>query len=1164
MSLLKKIVAVATVLTVFVWVGAPAQATTVEELEAQIAALLEQLSTLQSQLATLKGETITVTGCTITSFDRNLKVGMTGDDVKCLQIVLNSDPDTKLADEGVGSPGNETTYFGPLTKAAVIKFQEKYASDVLAPWGLTAGTGFVGSTTRAKLNEILGGAVTPTEEEEEEEVPVEAGLTIELAADTPAAGTLVAGQGLASLAKFTFINGDSTEVKVTQLKLTRLGVSADATLSNVYLFDGATRLTDSASVSSGVITFTDTAGIFTIPAGTSKTITVKSDIDSGTNGQTVGVGVNTGADITTDASAVNGTFPINGNLMSIATATLAGVDFNATTTPSTASVDPQDDYTVWQNVVTITTRAVNFTRFSLREIGTIDYSDLQNFRLYVDGVQVGSAVANLDDDGYVTFDLSASPKKLEAGARTIKVVADIIGGSSRNFKFSLRKAADAEFIDTQYGVTVLPTANSSTFTARTTGIQTVNSGTITITKMSDSPAGNVVNGAPAVTLAKYEVKAAGEKVKIESLRVAVVVDDSNVGYLRNGMLLANGVQVGSTSNLYDTDTSPGYTTFSLGSSLIVEPGSPVTLEVVADIYDNAGDNDLSNGDTIQARIVGGDLDNAQGLVSLATIDAPSSSVDGNQLTVAEGDLTLSKYTAYTNQTLVAPLTAAKLAHFTLTAGTTEDVNINTITVDFDNSNNTGAFDASDDLSNLYVTYGGNTTNVKATVSDSGNSWSINYVLEAGTTIDVIVYADVDSSAYSASTTDTLQADMTITGTTAESATTATGGETSGQTITFGSGTFVAAKGDDTPLAQIVAGDQTVTGATFKFTALYDTFTIKELKVAVSSATVSGAIVNATLKDGSTELATQPFSVSSNTVAYFTGLDIEVPSNTSKTLTVDLNLSTPSATTSTSQVNAALTLTWMKYANSQGVETSDDSPEESSNTTDQSNDPAGNALYVYKSIPTFTYSALSGSTFINGSQTDIYEFKVAADSKGAIGIKQIKASITWDDGGDGDSDTLELESFKFFRDGTDITNYVTMQDASGNSVESTSGLTESDSTLVITFDTEEIIGAGEEHTYKIAATPQNFGKSTTGSDGFSIRIAADSSHNGTKVYLRDSNSDGVYGLATSNSASESAYNIIWSDRSSLTHSYTNSSASNDWADSYLVKNLDLSSKGWYRQ
>jgi hypothetical protein len=89
------------------------------------------------------------------SFSKYLRFLQVDSDVKLLQIFLNKDPDTKVADSGLGSPGKETTFFGSLTKAAVIKFQEKYAEDVLTPLGLAKGTGFVGKTTKAKLNELM-------------------------------------------------------------------------------------------------------------------------------------------------------------------------------------------------------------------------------------------------------------------------------------------------------------------------------------------------------------------------------------------------------------------------------------------------------------------------------------------------------------------------------------------------------------------------------------------------------------------------------------------------------------------------------------------------------------------------------------------------------------------------------------------------------------------------------------------------------------------------------------------------------------------------------------------------------------------------------------------------------------------------------------------------
>ncbi len=87
-------------------------------------------------------------------FSRSLKFGMSGEDVKSLQVAMNRDPETRIADGGAGSPGNETRYFGHATKRAVVKFQEKYRAEILTPLGLTSGTGFFGDRTRVKVTSL--------------------------------------------------------------------------------------------------------------------------------------------------------------------------------------------------------------------------------------------------------------------------------------------------------------------------------------------------------------------------------------------------------------------------------------------------------------------------------------------------------------------------------------------------------------------------------------------------------------------------------------------------------------------------------------------------------------------------------------------------------------------------------------------------------------------------------------------------------------------------------------------------------------------------------------------------------------------------------------------------------------------------------------------------
>ncbi len=90
-------------------------------------------------------------------FYRSLKLGDTGDDVVVLQQILNRDPETKVADSGPGSAGNETSYFGELTRQAVIKLQNKYQAEILTPVGLNVGTGYVGPSTLAQLSKFVIG-----------------------------------------------------------------------------------------------------------------------------------------------------------------------------------------------------------------------------------------------------------------------------------------------------------------------------------------------------------------------------------------------------------------------------------------------------------------------------------------------------------------------------------------------------------------------------------------------------------------------------------------------------------------------------------------------------------------------------------------------------------------------------------------------------------------------------------------------------------------------------------------------------------------------------------------------------------------------------------------------------------------------------------------------
>ena len=122
----------------------PISEMSVTELQAEITRITALINQLIANIDAVTGET---SGGRITKV---LKYGMSDAEVTLLQTWLSSD--TTVYPEGIISG-----WFGPLTKTAVIRFQEKYASEILTPLGLLKGTGLVGGSSRPKLNSLYGG-----------------------------------------------------------------------------------------------------------------------------------------------------------------------------------------------------------------------------------------------------------------------------------------------------------------------------------------------------------------------------------------------------------------------------------------------------------------------------------------------------------------------------------------------------------------------------------------------------------------------------------------------------------------------------------------------------------------------------------------------------------------------------------------------------------------------------------------------------------------------------------------------------------------------------------------------------------------------------------------------------------------------------------------------
>jgi len=1094
-------------------------------------------------------------------FTKNLKLGVRDQEVKYLQEFLNSDSATIVSASGAGSAGNETTYFGPATQNAVKKFQTKY--------GITPVAGYWGIISRTQANSLLStpvvveppvvvdptpvtptdcsngaafdpttgqpcttstvpgclpgyvfspitgqacsGVSTPTDPTTPV-VPTTGTLAVALAADNPGVSTLISGataaqsQSNADLAHFTITNGSAEEVKVTTIELQRLGVSADATLANVYLFEGATRLTDAGTVSSGKVTFNATNGVIVIPANSSKTIAVKADLAGAANGQTVGIALSG----VTSSLQLEGTLPINGNIHSIANANLATVNFG-TLLPGNTTSDPMDNVIVWQSTVAIGNRNVVFDKIAIKQINSIEAKDLANFRLVVDGTELAT-VPSLDSNGYVVF--SGLNKTLTTGNRVVKVIANIIGGSGRIAQFSVRNKADVEFKDVDYGVYV-----SAAGVPATVGTITVNPGVLSVTKASDSISGKVANNGSNVSLAKYEFKAYGEPVKVETLTAGFAYFDAGglvanaAATIRNGKIYVNGAQVGSTSTI-----APAGTQFT--TNFIVNPGTTTIVEIYGDVFDNDGVGSFENNDTLTFSLIAGAA-NASKQVSFGTLNVPTANSAANQVTISEGQLTVTKASTYANQNAVVPQNNYKVGAWNISGSSTEDVNVNTLGIDV--AAIVGATFDFNDIKDAYlkITKDGTTTDltIKPTIVAAGNTWPVSITLEKNKNMTVELFARLDAGA---TATHSLQATLNVAATGASSSAAIAPAGVAGQTIAAATGVFNITRAASSPVAAIVDDSGTVVTAAYKFEAQSDAYTIEEILVNMTATGIT-AVSQVSLKDGDRVIKTMPAAAA----IVFGGLNETVPANESKTFEIVFDMVTIGTGAGTSGADLTTNIQGatgvMARSGSTGV----------SAAINTAAVPAGNNLYGYKSFPSLAKVELPSSILSAGTRT-LSKFSVTANG-GPVAWKQIKFDIT-------KNNVVE------------IANTLAAFDASKLSVYDTS----SGQAIAGVFTTN-VAGGGDCSTAANTACNIVFvptiEEAVSSSKTYELRGAISGALNATYNYVTTEiqASGAAYAAPNTFVIASAASNFVWSDVSAQGHGV----GTLDWNNDNLLKTLPIS-------
>lgn len=910
-------------------------------------------------------------------FNTNMKLNSRGTDVMNLQKVLNMYPQTTVSAVGAGSPGMETTKFGPATRAAVNKFQALHLNEL----GITAPTGNVFAGTRGLLNEVCSGTVVSTNPGNTTTLPLGCSSTVGYSSITGAScstgvvtttsgpisamlassqpmGNLISGQAGAALAVYT-LTGNGTVSSVT---LTRGGVSDQSTLTNVYLYDGATRLTDGYSFNNaGTLTMNNV----NLAVNGSRTITVRGDVYAlAASGQTLSVNL---ANFVAGTSAT--TVNLSGNALTVVNGTGLLSTVNLTTSapsPAAASINAGAvNQNLWSNTVSVGLHAATLRGMTVKMVGSAPSNTLANVGLFVDGTKVSTAMIN--SNMQFVFDLAAAPYTLTTGSHNVEVRGDVIGGANRNFYLSLEKSSDLMINDSQVSggtVSVSPTYLSGTLNNLNAGIVTIQNGSLTVNQ--DTAFNNtttLVGGATNVKMAAYKFTAYGEDVKVNNLSFMPSFSGMTPASttMINVGLYINGGQVGSNQ----TATHNSALTFNnLGSNLTVSVGTPVTVEIRGDVMNTANTNYTAG--TVRYDLTAVPA-NMQGVASgqLAT----SSAATGQSLSVSSSNVTFAQTSGWAGATTSPNQVAKKIGSFTVQTGSAEGITISNILVGI-----TGTMIGANQITNISVKDGSTVVGTPVGNPTASNNFSVTIPVAMSTTKTYDVYADIGSSAAGL----TVIPAMTVTYRGATSNVTTTTSPVNGSTLTAAVATIASSDVTFVPsssaVAQFLIGGQSsfaIGTFNFKNTGGVGGAVIKDVTVTVPADTIGSVTMNGVTAQVVSGVATL-FNV--GTVVPADAAGVNVP------MTVSLVcVGASNGCAGVSNTTATAQITNVTYNNGSAVV-----------STTTSAITATSKLVASK--PTLAMTTTSGSGLTNGS-VKIGEFTVSADAAGDIKLEAIPVTVS---------------------------------------------------------------------------------------------------------------------------------------------------------------------------